>query len=99
MCRSRCRGAVDPLTVWFVCGLLVFAVLSVIALMWGIPTYRVWERGLSGKAELAKAAESKLAKQAQERIASGADLVGVGAGVPAKADSGSIDEILDSIFG
>ena len=49
------------------------------------------------KAELAKAAESKLAKQAQERIASGADLVGVGAGIPAKGNTGSIDEILDSI--
>lgn len=50
------------------------------------------------KAELAKAQESVLAKRAQERIASGADLVGAGAGAPATGASGSIDEYVDSIF-
>lgn len=50
------------------------------------------------KAELAKAQEAALAKQAQERIASGADLVGAGAGSPAKGSANGIDDYIDSIF-
>lgn len=51
------------------------------------------------KAELAAQQEAALARQAHERIASGADLVGVGGGAPAKGDSGGIDDYLDSLFG
>lgn len=51
------------------------------------------------KAEIAARREAALAKQAQERIASGVDLVGVGGGAPAQGDSGGIDDYLDAVFG
>lgn len=51
------------------------------------------------KAEIAKATEAAMARKAQERIASNADLVGAGAGTPAKGDpNGSIDDFIDSFF-
>jgi hypothetical protein len=50
------------------------------------------------QAQLAKGQESGLVAAAQERIASDADLVGAGAGSPATG-GGSIDEVLDRMFG
>lgn len=38
------------------------SIISIAGLMWGIPTYNVWQKGLSGKAVLAKAEFSRQAR-------------------------------------
>ena len=45
-------------TAWVITG-LVLALLVIIALMWGLPTYNVWQQEMSGKAEMAKAEQNR----------------------------------------
>lgn len=45
-------------TAWGITG-LVLALLVIIALMWGLPTYNVWQQEMSGKAEMAKAEQNR----------------------------------------
>ncbi|OQB41187.1 MAG: hypothetical protein BWY04_00994 [candidate division CPR1 bacterium ADurb.Bin160] len=44
--------------IWVVIG-VVFTILLILVLMWGIPTYQVWEQEMSGKAEMARAEQNR----------------------------------------
>lgn len=50
-----------------VIGGVVLAVLAVIALMFGLPAYNVWQQEMSGRAELAKAEQNRQIKIEEAR--------------------------------
>lgn len=68
--RINCRrGGSEVL----VCAVIVFSVLLILLLcLWAFPQYSVWQQGMSGKAELAKAEANRqiLIKEAEAQKAS-----------------------------
>jgi regulator of protease activity HflC (stomatin/prohibitin superfamily) len=53
-------------------GIIVAAIFLIFLCMWGIPTYRVWQSEMSGKAELMKAEQNRqiMIKEAEARLES-----------------------------
>ncbi len=53
-----------------VIGILFFSVLLIIILMFGLPTYNVWQQEMAGKAEMAKAEQNRkiLIEEARARL-------------------------------
>lgn len=50
--------------------LAVFGLVVIVALMFGVPTYRVWQQEMAGKAEMAKAEQNRkiLVEEAKARL-------------------------------
>lgn len=48
----------------------IFAVIVILALMFGLPTYNVWQQEMAGKAEMAKAEQNRriLVEEAKARL-------------------------------
>lgn len=46
---------------WFSFGVVIFVITCVVAgfFLWAVPTYKVWQRGLDGEAELRRAEQTK----------------------------------------
>ena len=55
-------------------GILIFVIVFILALMIGLPQYSVWQQGLSGKANLAKAEQTRkiMIEQAKAELESSA---------------------------
>jgi regulator of protease activity HflC (stomatin/prohibitin superfamily) len=53
-----------------VIGILFFSVLLIVILMFGLPTYNVWQQEMAGKAEMAKAEQNRkiLIEEARARL-------------------------------
>src|SRR5690625_606903 len=51
-------------------GISIGLILLIVILMFGIPTYRVWQQEMSGKAEMAKAEQNRkiLIEEARARL-------------------------------
>ena len=47
----------------------LFVLLVIVALMWGLPRYNVWQQEMAGKAEMAKAEQNRriLVEEAKAR--------------------------------
>ncbi|HLV46528.1 MAG TPA: hypothetical protein VKY32_05755 [Flavobacterium sp.] len=53
-----------------VIGVLIFGLLVILGLMFGLPTYNVWQQEMAGKAEMAKAEQNRkiLVEEAKARL-------------------------------
>src|SRR5690606_6371469 len=53
-----------------VIGVLIFGLLVILGLMFGLPTYNVWQQEMAGKAEMAKAEQNRriLVEEAKAKL-------------------------------
>lgn len=54
----------------YIVSLVIFGVVLILALMFGLPTYNVWQQEMAGKAEMAKAEQNRkiLVEEAKARL-------------------------------
>ncbi|HRP88558.1 MAG TPA: hypothetical protein PKX92_00830 [Edaphocola sp.] len=70
MAVSNYNVSNNPKIVKFFLYLFVFGILIILALMFGLPKYNVWQQEMAGKAEMAKAEQNRriLVEEAKARL-------------------------------